>query len=286
MKTENQEYTNLKNQEYTQNILALCEYSQSIQEICNPLFQKFGLTNFNYYILYDNKRRLHLNSNPEWLKHYYEKKYYNTARSDLSPKLYKDGCGLWDSWSEDDIGSKTIKLDAAENFNIAHGLMLTKRLKDSSLVFEFSTNKDNVGINNLYMSNLDIFENFTYFFQKKAETIIKLASLHIFKLEKDFDRIPVGETYANKILLSQQEIFSKYQNGGFVYQPLTKKELECIDWLAKGKTALEIGLILNISRRTVEKHITHIKEKLGCYSLYQLGKKVNKLGLERFLSDC
>jgi DNA-binding CsgD family transcriptional regulator len=44
---------------------------------------------------------------------------------------------------------------------------------------------------------------------------------------------------------------------------LTTREREVALWVSEGKTNLEIGLILGISGRTVEKHVEHILRKLG-----------------------
>lgn len=44
---------------------------------------------------------------------------------------------------------------------------------------------------------------------------------------------------------------------------LTFREAEILMWISRGKTNKEIGLILNSSPRTVNKHLEHIFEKLG-----------------------
>lgn len=44
---------------------------------------------------------------------------------------------------------------------------------------------------------------------------------------------------------------------------LTFREAEILMWISRGKTNKEIGLILNTSPRTVNKHLEHIFEKLG-----------------------
>jgi DNA-binding CsgD family transcriptional regulator len=44
---------------------------------------------------------------------------------------------------------------------------------------------------------------------------------------------------------------------------LSCREAEALNWVAKGKTNLEIGLILGISPKTVEKHLEHTYAKLG-----------------------
>lgn len=57
---------------------------------------------------------------------------------------------------------------------------------------------------------------------------------------------------------------------------LTKREMECVNLLTNGKSSVEIGMLLNISARTAEKHIDNIKGKLNCYKLCRLGYLVGK----------
>jgi len=51
--------------------------------------------------------------------------------------------------------------------------------------------------------------------------------------------------------------------AGFDALPVTPREREVLTWLAAGKTDKEIGEILGMSPRTVQKHLQHIYEKLG-----------------------
>lgn len=44
---------------------------------------------------------------------------------------------------------------------------------------------------------------------------------------------------------------------------LTAREAEILMWVSRGKTNKEVGLILETSPRTVNKHLEHIFEKLG-----------------------
>jgi DNA-binding CsgD family transcriptional regulator len=44
---------------------------------------------------------------------------------------------------------------------------------------------------------------------------------------------------------------------------LTPREAEVLCWVTQGKRHDEIGLILRISPRTVQKHLEHIYHKLG-----------------------
>lgn len=250
----------------------ICDYSLTVKEICNPLFSSLGFNYFNVQLLYRNGARVHLNANPKWLQHYYEQKHYNLSRSDKNPDEYVNGYGLWDAWNQTDMGALVVAKDARENFDYAHGIMITKCYPEYTAIYGFATNRSNYNINNFYCGNLDILENFIFSFNQKATKIIKSAKNNAFIIEKNPTLLP-EDTYAKKIEIPKN----------LLYQPLTQRELICISWLVKGKTTKETGLILGISSRTVEKHITHIKEKLGCYTLYQLGRIVNKMGLEHFL---
>lgn len=61
----------------------------------------------------------------------------------------------------------------------------------------------------------------------------------------------------------------------FKYQ-LTKRERECLQWIANGKSAYEISVILNISQRTVEAHLSSSKEKFGVSKITNLIYKAAK----------
>lgn len=45
---------------------------------------------------------------------------------------------------------------------------------------------------------------------------------------------------------------------------LTNREIECVFLLVRGKSAREIGVLLSLSKRTVESYIENIKNKMDC----------------------
>lgn len=63
--------------------------------------------------------------------------------------------------------------------------------------------------------------------------------------------------------------------------PLTTREVECLLWAAKGKTAWETSQILHISERTVIFHLNNAKNKLGVYSKHHAVVKAMLLGIVR-----
>lgn len=59
----------------------------------------------------------------------------------------------------------------------------------------------------------------------------------------------------NARMLTQQALWRLWR--------LTPREAEVLCWLAQGKRNGEIGHLLGVSPRTVQKHLEHIYEKLG-----------------------
>ncbi len=60
---------------------------------------------------------------------------------------------------------------------------------------------------------------------------------------------------------------------------LTMRELECLSWVARGKEATDIAIILNISSHTVRDYLKSARYKLDCVTSAQAVSKAVKLGL-------
>ncbi|HEV2098594.1 MAG TPA: LuxR family transcriptional regulator [Stellaceae bacterium] len=55
---------------------------------------------------------------------------------------------------------------------------------------------------------------------------------------------------------------------------LSPREFECLEWAAQGKSAWEIGRLLNISRRTAAFHLDNAKMKFGVRTICQAVAKL------------
>jgi LuxR family transcriptional regulator, activator of conjugal transfer of Ti plasmids len=60
---------------------------------------------------------------------------------------------------------------------------------------------------------------------------------------------------------------------------LSHRELQCLHWAARGKSAWEIGCILGIARRTVSFHMDNAKAKLGVRTICQAVARLAADGL-------
>jgi LuxR family quorum sensing-dependent transcriptional regulator len=81
---------------------------------------------------------------------------------------------------------------------------------------------------------------------------------------------------------STQSFFTRSRNDDPEIQlsiSLTEREVECLHWAARGKTNHEIGVILDISRHTVNTHVESAKRKLGVATRVQAAAIAHQLGL-------
>lgn len=60
---------------------------------------------------------------------------------------------------------------------------------------------------------------------------------------------------------------------------LSRRQLECLSWAEAGKSARDIGQILGISQRTVEKHLEQACGLLGVRTRIQAVVRARQLGL-------
>jgi len=56
-------------------------------------------------------------------------------------------------------------------------------------------------------------------------------------------------------------------------QPISKREVECLFYLMRGKSARETGIALHLSQRTVEIYLDRLKDKLNCRKKSELIEK-------------
>ncbi|MCW5624505.1 MAG: helix-turn-helix domain-containing protein [Burkholderiales bacterium] len=60
---------------------------------------------------------------------------------------------------------------------------------------------------------------------------------------------------------------------------LSDRETECLRWISVGKTAAEVGVILSLSERTVNMHLTNARQKLGANNTTHAVAVAIRLGL-------
>lgn len=70
-----------------------------------------------------------------------------------------------------------------------------------------------------------------------------------------------------------------------VKTPLSRRELQCLAWVSRGKTSWETGVILGLSERTINFHLRNAARKLNVYGRQACVTQAIHLGLLETLSE-
>jgi DNA-binding CsgD family transcriptional regulator len=115
---------------------------------------------------------------------------------------------------------------------------------------------------------------------------IKIAYINLISSEPTighkFDQIATLGS-AQLLACYLHEAFQKLENlvavSEFDNRPLSRREIQCLQWSAEGKTSLEIARILALSERTIVFHLTNAALKLGAVNRRQAVVRAMALGL-------
>ncbi|HEX3138839.1 MAG TPA: response regulator transcription factor [Rhizobacter sp.] len=87
---------------------------------------------------------------------------------------------------------------------------------------------------------------------------------------------PVG--LGEQMLLLQRRAEPSAAASRLSTAALTPREAEVLSWVAKGKTNRDVGEILGMSPRTVNKHLEHVFEKLGVETRAAAASLASRIG--------
>lgn len=248
-----------------------------IKQICKPL-KTFEITGFWYMRVYPDGTFLDLGTHLHWASLFFENLYkHSYEKKDIQMHaFFREDIALWDHNSENKIWQE------GKEFSVGHGVSITKNSTTYVETYAFYTRLNNHQINNFYVNNLPVLENFIAYFHEKAASLITKADAKRFVMpekykEKILRQPPPNVDLVQKFLITIGK--KRHLLNATNYKPLTYKELECLVWLCLGKSAEEISILLNCSKRTVETHIEHMKTKFNCNKTTSLIYTATSLGL-------
>jgi DNA-binding CsgD family transcriptional regulator len=233
-------------------------YAEDLKEICKPL-QNLGITYFAHVIIDEKNKFSALGMQPDFVKIYYEKKYYNfdIHRSQISQQA---NYIFWDMMQREPEMEKLY--DDFNSFSLGHSFTIVHHIDGCQHCFHFSADLANESINNTYLQNLDFLKKFILYFKEKVNMHRGLKKAHEIKSNM---QVKEESSWNNNIDLSIDRVYLSHDKY------LTLREFQCLHWLTSGKTMEEISIHLSISLRTMKAHIEQIKKKLNCSNLFQLG---------------
>lgn len=262
-------------------------------EICSPLF-KLGMKNFAYFKLYKNGRYLHLSNNKKFIQTYTETikdmgDFFSDCHTNTLTMGQKYFCLNGDINSFD--RKKDSILHLAHNFSFWNILNIFKTNgTDYNECYSFSLGLEGDFPTPFYLNNLPLLEQFTTYFNEKAEDIIDCShkdKLSAFEKQYHFNKRSEDDIFAKKIEAFLQEIeinrsslrINEQQSGEcfpHLEKTISPRQLECAQLIAKGLSSKEVARALNLSPRTVDEYINILKQKFNAKNRPQLLYSLNR----------
>lgn len=238
------------------------EMASVTEDICQPLFNSFGISNFGFVKLFNDGTMLRISADKEWSCKYFEHQFYNDA-------CFYNFNDFPENSTEVRIITNHPEIDhykALYEHNIWNIFTFSERKADHAEVSFFASTRENTEIINFYANHQDILKSFIAYFKKAAQPILThINPTMLISTELKLQQCKREEN--DKINEFLKQICSHYDQTKLLW---TTREADCIKQLILGKSAKETAAELHISHRTVEAHFNNIKRKAGCKKLSQL----------------
>jgi DNA-binding CsgD family transcriptional regulator len=244
--------------------------ASDVDKICLPL-KKLGIDFYGLARIYSDGKRIDLNTNASAAKYaYYDTDYYQYYSCESNARELGNQI-IFGPTIKDDPTLAMLK----EKFNINNMIIFTYEYEHYSEVVSISHHQDQVTAFNCYLANLDYLQQFLYYFKDKARHIIEAFEQCPLETSLLLTNSTVNKEEQDQLQPLDIDRYYFNDNGDY----LTKRELECLNFLACGKSAEEVAMILGISKRTVEFHLNQTKKKFNCYKQTQIIAMASKLSL-------
>jgi LuxR family transcriptional regulator, quorum-sensing system regulator SolR len=236
-------------------------YSHLINEISRDFFQQSPVTYFDYSRIYFDSSWLFFTSEPKISDYFIDSGLSFLPQVEITNK---DSFHLIPSIEV----FRSFAGEVASHFDVHHLFAYVKKSLHYVDIYWLGThNAENETIN-FYFNNLDKIKLFSKYFDESASSLIKNA-------ENEKIIIPELLTPEYDLAFQKLQLVSDNQSDSFLQSQiaeknLTTRELECLKLIVKGFSAKMVAKKLNISSRTVERHLENIKAKYHFSSRLQL----------------
>lgn len=239
------------------------DISKIVKEICKNFFEsyKFKINGFSYSRVFPDGSRSELWSDVQALNHtFFSKKYISKI---YTPDLYKNNEKMLlleekIPFFKEDVQENYINqiYDQKILFNHDKPFIIIDKGIEMVEYFIFYISNDSNFYYNFYLNHLDHMRTFIRNFKIKAASLINKADKN--KVVMPWRKV---KTYNENYLIKNKK------------HKITNREMIVLEYSIQGKTAKEIGEILGVSFRTVEAHISNIKNKFLCKTKTELISK-------------
>ncbi|KTC86814.1 helix-turn-helix transcriptional regulator [Legionella brunensis] len=261
----------------TMNPQEFVNYTSFINQTCKELFRITGVNHFSYVEMNDNGQFFWLGSDGKYLEECIDSQLVNTAPLSILKTYPKTGFYIIDVYQEEYKQHSLPVFQMLNRFDYGHSFRILKVDENQTVkLFSFDAPIEKNDINHMYLNNLETFKKFNNYFEDRITFI-----------REDLQKSHILETQLSEFIdlfnvsLKQKDLVNQALSTDFYPSEtkiqLTPREKEILFWYIRGKTSDETAKLLNISRRTIERHFENLRDKFGCYSKNQIALKVMNL---------
>jgi len=256
----------------------LKKMSPVVSRLAKPLTEHMGIDYFSYQRVERSGKYAFLANRPDYIDFYMENRFYNWDPYLVHPDFYSSGDHVVlvhpAFFEEKETSLSRLLTEADKFFGFHQTLWFTRKSPAAYESWCFSTQSKNPLALQKFVNHFEIFKKFTghfksylpeSFYRELSEGGMDLGATKkaAFKSVEPIFNETISSAPLNPFL---SEVDPEKAHLIKMTEQLTERERTCLKWMIEGKTALETGLILGISHRTVERHLENAQSKIGTYS--------------------
>lgn len=249
-------------------------HHQAIKDICNPL-NALNITTFSHVRVNNDQSFSCLVTDPDFAKNYMNKKHYNADVHADKNHCHLLNCLMWDNIEAK--GATAEMLQDAADFQFNSIFTIVQKQDDNQVdYYHFGTHLKNRAMNQLYVNQFDLLEQFIQHFNESVKRAPQIAAAYDITVEldqKSFIFTEQDRVLFQALIIQREKFLNALSVQAFNMQIaahpqscqlpyFTPGELKTIPMLLEGFTAKEIAKIQGVSYRTVEEYVATLKKKL------------------------
>ncbi len=253
-----------------------------LKKIGEPLLTTFNVNFFWFQFQTCDGKFACIGNNPELILEYYNDKMHINTPFFVESDTIREGIYLATDVKNPIFQSNWNILE--NKYDTKHRISITKRNPNFISEYGLASSKKYSDSTSLLINHLTLINKFISYFEEEFSAVLQEMFRNPCELKNEIPKFVNRQNLADKFFtLTEGKKLKFLQQIGIIESSndlklnLSKREVEILAYYSKGLTAREVAAKLFLSQRTVENHLSNIKEKLLCSSRSELFFKFNQL---------
>ena len=252
----------------------LINYTDLVNHICNDLFKVTGINHFSYVEINNQGNSIWLGSDSNYLEKCVNQQLVNNAPTSILKTYPKTGFYLIDVYQDEYKQYSLPVFQLLNHFDYGHSFRILEITAPCTIkLYSFDAPLGKQDMNHVYLNNLNIFKKFNLYFENQIASIRNKINQNPLPEDQFSEFTNLWDLTFRQNNFIEQTLPATFYSLESKIQ-ITPREKEVLFWYIKGKTSDETAKLLNVSRRTIERHFENLREKFGCFSKSQIALKL------------